>query len=327
MVGKELDKALRYLNTHGALEDYNALNKTLNDMQTKLERLNEYQEILRTYKKKLKDVQSDFNTQNNETDSYIENIQDLLEEIMSTFRDLSKSFYEKKPGGIKIINNNSVAIYKNIAYFSDNGGGVHALDIIKKQPLWSNNPFDDTDATIVIDEEKENPYIYSGSEIDKQGSKGVARIQKLNGLDGSVMWEKKIPGFSLLGDSPVNGGVLGTPIIGEGPLKGQVIYNISRFKTFNGGLLISLDKETGEEVWRWEMPNYSWSSTVAVYTDNGKAYFVQADSVGNIFLLNESGKVLHSISLGANIEASPIVVDNQIIVATRGGQIYKVNIH
>ena len=58
------------------------------------------------------------------TDSYIENIQDLLEEIMSTFRDLSKSFYEKKPGGIKIINNNSVAIYKNIAYFSDNGGGV-----------------------------------------------------------------------------------------------------------------------------------------------------------------------------------------------------------
>lgn len=105
VVGKELDKALRYLNTHGALEDYNALNKKLNDMQTKLERLNEYQEILRTYKKKLKDVQSDFNTQNNETDNYLENIQDLLEDIMTTFRDLSKTFYEKKPGGIKVINN------------------------------------------------------------------------------------------------------------------------------------------------------------------------------------------------------------------------------
>ena len=75
------------------------------------------------------------------------------------------------------------------------------------------------------------------------------------------------------------------------------------------------------------MPNYSWSSTVAVYGDNGKAYFVQGDSVGNIYLLNESGKVLNSINLGANIEASPIVVDNQIIVATRGGNIYKVNIH
>ncbi|PAE25599.1 DUF2326 domain-containing protein [Bacillus sp. 7894-2] len=105
VVGKELDKALRYLNTHGALEDYNALNKKLNDMQTKLERLNEYQEILRTYKKKLKDVQSDFNTQNNETDNYLENLQDLLEDIMTTFRDLSKTFYEKKPGGIKVINN------------------------------------------------------------------------------------------------------------------------------------------------------------------------------------------------------------------------------
>lgn len=104
-VGKELDKILGYLNTHGALEDYNALNKKLNDMQIKLERLNEYQEILRTYKKKLKDVRSDFNTQNNETDSYLETIEDLLEEIMTTFRDLSKTFYEKKPGGIKVVNN------------------------------------------------------------------------------------------------------------------------------------------------------------------------------------------------------------------------------
>ena len=94
-VGKELDKVLSYLNTHGALEDYNALNKKLNDMQIKLERLNEYQEILRTYKKKLKDVRSDFNTQNNETDNYLETIEDLLEEIMTTFRDLSKTFYEK----------------------------------------------------------------------------------------------------------------------------------------------------------------------------------------------------------------------------------------
>ncbi|MDT3494520.1 DUF2326 domain-containing protein, partial [Bacillus toyonensis] len=104
-VGKGLDKVLRYLDTHGALEDYNALNKKLNDMQTKLERLNQYQEILRTYKKKLKDVQSDFSVRNNETDNYLENIQGLLEEIMAIFRELSKAFYEKKPGGIKVINN------------------------------------------------------------------------------------------------------------------------------------------------------------------------------------------------------------------------------
>src|SRR5699024_8785418 len=97
-VGKELDKILGYLNTHGALEDYNALNKKLNDMQIKLERLNEYQEILRTYKKKIKNVRSNFNTKNNETDNYLESIEDLLEEIMTTFRDLSKTFYEKKPG-------------------------------------------------------------------------------------------------------------------------------------------------------------------------------------------------------------------------------------
>lgn len=131
-VGKEFDKALRYLDTHGALGDYNALNKKLNDMQTKLERLNEYQEILRTYKKKLKDVQSDFSTQDNETDNYLENIQDLLEEIMSTFRELSKAFYEKKPGGIKIINNggDNTIRYDIIAKIQDDSSdGVNEVKI------------------------------------------------------------------------------------------------------------------------------------------------------------------------------------------------------
>ncbi|MEW4275377.1 DUF2326 domain-containing protein [Priestia megaterium] len=104
--GKDLDTSLSYLDSHGALEDYNSLNKKLNDMEVKLDRLNEYQGILRTYKKKLKDVQSEFTVKNNEADTYLEEIHELLEEIMMTFRELSKAFYDKKPGGIKILNNN-----------------------------------------------------------------------------------------------------------------------------------------------------------------------------------------------------------------------------
>ncbi|PLS17837.1 pyrrolo-quinoline quinone [Bacillus sp. M6-12] len=221
---------------------------------------------------------------------------------------------------------NSISVYKNIAYFSDNGGGIQALDLIKKRPIWANPPYDDTDASLVIEDSGGVPFLYTGSEIDKQGTKGYARLQKLNGLNGKVMWEKKTSGFSVKGANPVNGGVLGTPIVGTGPLAGQVIYNISRYKTINGGLLISLDSKTGKEKWRLQLPNYAWSSTVAVYTSSQKAFLVQGDSVGNLYLINQLGKVVTKINLGANIEASPIVVGQQIIVATRGGAFYSVGI-
>lgn len=231
---------------------------------------------------------------------------------------ISKYRYKQKNNSYQGIEN-SLAVYKNIAYFSDNGGGIQALDLIKKRPIWANNAYDDTDASIVIEDTNGTPYLYTGSEIDKQGTKGYARIQKINGLTGKVIWEKKVSGFSVKGDHPVNGGVLGTPIVGTGPLKGQVIFNISRYKTINGGLLISYDTATGKEKWRLQLPNYAWSSTVAVYTKDGKAYLVQGDSVGNLYLINSRGEIVNKVNLGANIEASPIVVDQQIIVGTRGG--------
>ncbi|MGD6815957.1 PQQ-binding-like beta-propeller repeat protein [Metabacillus sp. 113a] len=219
---------------------------------------------------------------------------------------------------------NSIAVYKNLAYFADNGGGIQAIDLIKNEPVWANAPYDDTDATLVVSNEENTPFLYTGSQIDKQGAAGYARIQKINGLNGKIEWEKKLPGFSLLGERPVNGGVLGTPVVGEGALEGQVIYNISRYKSFNGGLLISFDTKTGEEKWRWEMDDYSWSSTVAVYTENDKAYLVQGDSAGNLYLLNHNGNIADKINLGTNIEASPIVIDQSIVIATRGGQLFSI---
>ena len=103
--GIKMDQILSFLDTHGALDNFNALNKKLNEMKNKLNRLNEYQEILRTYKKKLKNVQTDKVSENDKVDTYMENISQLLEEIMTTFRDLSKEFYDKKPGGLTIRNN------------------------------------------------------------------------------------------------------------------------------------------------------------------------------------------------------------------------------
>ena len=54
---------------------------------------------------------------------------------------------------------------------------------------------------------------------------------------------------------------------------------------------------------------------------------MQGDSEGVLHLLEaKTGKHLDSISLGANIEASPAVVGDMLVVGTRGMQIFGVRL-
>ena len=66
-----------------------------------------------------------------------------------------------------------------------------------------------------------------------------------------------------------------------------------------------------------------WSSPVAVYDAKGDGYIIQCDSDGNMFLIDGRTGVLKStVNLGKNIEASPAVFGNTIVVGTRGKKIY-----
>ena len=74
------------------------------------------------------------------------------------------------------------------------------------------------------------------------------------------------------------------------------------------------------------MDCYTWSSPVGVYTEDGKGYIVLCDSgatredaSGYVMLLDGlTGEVLDSVSMGSNVEASPVVFENTIVVGTRG---------
>ena len=62
---------------------------------------------------------------------------------------------------------------------------------------------------------------------------------------------------------------------------------------------------------------------MAVYEAMGAGYLTQCDSDGNMFLIDGLTGVLKStINLGKNIEASPAVFGNTIVVGTRGKKIY-----
>ncbi|CAG9610167.1 PQQ-like beta-propeller repeat protein [Pseudoneobacillus rhizosphaerae] len=223
---------------------------------------------------------------------------------------------------------NSVASYKNMMYFTDNGGTLQGIDIAKMKPVWALGMTDDSDASIVIEPQKGIPFLYTGTEVDKQGSKGNSILRKVNGLTGKVMWKKEIPALTILGENPVNGGLLATPIIGKNDISNQIIFTIARYKTMSAGLMLSLDKETGKEIWRREMSNYAWSSPVAVYDKKGNSYIVQCDSVGTIYLIKgKTGEIIQKKNFyGSNIEASPAIYNNTIVIANRGGRIFSLTI-
>jgi outer membrane protein assembly factor BamB len=225
---------------------------------------------------------------------------------------------------------NSAAIYKNLLYFSDNGGSIQCVDLQTLKPVWlynSKNDIDDTDASIVVEVENGTPFIYSGNEVDKQGVKGFSYLKKINGLTGEKVWEKQYECLTVFDDSPVNGGLLATPVVGKNDIANEVIFSLARYRTMNAGLMVALDKSTGEELWKKELPNYVWSSPVDFYNESGTSYIVQCDSIGNMYLIQgKDGKELNKINLGANIESTPSIFNDNIVVATRGGKIHGIKI-
>lgn len=219
---------------------------------------------------------------------------------------------------------NSVAAYKNLLYFADNGGSIQAINLVTMKPVWALAALDDTDATITLEVEDDVPFLYTGTEVDHQGSQGYAHIRKINGLTGEVIWQVRYKCYS---DLKVNGGMLATNVIGKHNSAHLVIFTLARYNHFNAGLMVALDKKTGEEVWTWAMPNYAWSSPVDFYDEEGNTYLIQSDSEGNMHLLDGlNGWLLHTINLGSNIEASPAIFEDTIVVATRAQKIFGVKV-
>ncbi len=222
---------------------------------------------------------------------------------------------------------NSVAMYKNLAYFADNGGWLQCIDINELKPIWIRDVTDDTDSTIVLEENSEGVFLYTGCEVDKQGVKGNSYIRKIDGLSGKLIWEKSYICDSILGSRPNNGGILATPVVGKHNLDNLVIFNIARCEGFSSGLVVALDKKTGEEIWKVKLTNYSWSSPVSIYTEDGVGYIILCDSAGNMFLIEgTTGNILDKINLGGNVEGSPAIFENMAAVGTRGQRIYGIRI-
>ncbi|MCC5910013.1 MAG: PQQ-binding-like beta-propeller repeat protein [Clostridiaceae bacterium] len=222
----------------------------------------------------------------------------------------------------------SVAVYKNLLYFADNSGYIQCIDLTTLNPLWIFDGEDDTDATVTLDIEDGVPFLYTANEIDFRNSGSPSQVRKIHGVTGELVWQKDYPCYSRKGENPIDGGAFATNVVGKNNLDNLVISTLARYGKFNEGIIMALDKTTGDEVWENQMNHYGWSSPVDFYNDEGRGYLIQCDSMGNMILLEgRTGRELHRINLGSNIESSPAIFRDYIVVATRGGKMFGVKIH
>jgi len=227
----------------------------------------------------------------------------------------------------------SACIWRNYIYIADNGGRLMCIDLNTMETVWVQDVLDDTNTSPVFEESPEDKtcYLYISTSLhitatgDAPPRSGGVPIWKINAATGEVVWRTPLyPCQSLPG---VSGGVQATPVLGRHDISNLVIYPIAHTPTEGLGLLVALDKKTGKEEWNTRLGHYCWSSPAAVYTPEGKSYIIQCDSEGNMHLIEgATGRIISSVYLGANIEASPAVFGNMAVVGTRKKRIYAVRI-
>jgi len=222
---------------------------------------------------------------------------------------------------------NSLTVDKNLAFFADNGGEIQALDLRTFTPIWAFDAGDDTDASITLEREDDRPVIYTGCEVDKVGAVGFSHLRKLDGLTGQVLWDHKRACRGAVTPKKIDAGLFATNVVGKGDVAHLVFFTLARCPGPDDGVLLALDKATGKEVWRFHMDHYSWSTPTAVVDETGHTYLLQGgiDAVLRLIDARDGHEVTH-LKLDGEIESSPAVFNDRIVLGTRGNKIYGLRI-
>ena len=193
------------------------------------------------------------------------------------------------------------------------------------QLVWCFDAADDVDATLVIDVEPDGRVaLYVVNEVDLRGGKGQSQMIKLDALTGELLWS--VDSDPIHHSDENGGGGFATPAIGTQSLSGLVYFNISR-TVGSGSTLYALNTRTGEQVWSCSLKHYSWCSPVCVYTESGAGYIVVGNSNGILALIDGlTGETISEVDLDANIEGSPVVFNDMLVIGTRGQRIFGVKI-
>jgi outer membrane protein assembly factor BamB len=221
------------------------------------------------------------------------------------------------PGGHYSIEN-SVAFDDGVVYFANSAGLVQGWDISrvlrgghKAKRVFRFWTGDDTDASIVIDEEG---YLYVASELEEmtERSAEVGQLMKLDPRRSRrpVVWS--VP-LREIGEGGA-GGSWSTP----------ALYRDTVYVATNAGGVLGVDRASGRVRWRIPLPGPTWSSPVVV-----DDVLLQGDCQGDLHAYDVSNEMrrpaqLWRVRLGGCVEATPAVWKGRIYVGTRAGAMYAI---
>jgi outer membrane protein assembly factor BamB len=208
---------------------------------------------------------------------------------------------------------NSVAVYGNVVYFANSGGLVQGWDISGLRDgrtpqrvfrFWTG---DDTDASVVVDE---TGALYVGSEYERgtARSRTVGQMMKLDPSrpDNPLVWKVD-------DHSKIVAGIWGTPAL----YKDIVIFDTAL------GDVLGIDRQTGAQRWRFNLPQPTWPSPVII---DGILLVGDCDGVMNAFDASDTTttpKPLWTIRIGRGcIESTPAVWHGKIYFGTREGGVH-----
>lgn len=221
----------------------------------------------------------------------------------------------------------SAAIINHYAFLADNGGNLMCLDLNTLKLVWVQDVLDDTNCTPVVDIEDGHPYIYISTSFHmgwRSSYKAEIPIWKIDAETGEVVWKT---GYDCYTVADLSGGVQGTIAVGKNKLSDMIFVPVARTPGAGSGTLVALKKSTGEKVWERETTVYSWSSPVDFYDKDGNGYLAYCNSGYNLYLIDgKTGEVLDQMNLGGNIEASPVMYNNYIVIGTRAQRTYCVEV-
>ena len=222
----------------------------------------------------------------------------------------------------------SAVIWQGHIIMADNGGILMCLDLDTLQLDWVQDTLDDTNSTPVLELEDGHPYVYISTSFHSGwrtwNATAPIPVWKIDAVTGEVVWRVDYDCYTVSG---VSGGVQGTIALGKNNVSDLVFIPVARTGNGSAGKLVALDKATGETVWSFDTQMYSWSSPTLFYDADGNGYIIYCTSGYYMYLLDaKTGQQLDSMNLGGNMEASPIVYDNTVVIGTRAQQIWGVTL-
>ena len=206
------------------------------------------------------------------------------------------------------------SMYGRYVFLADAWGIVRCVDTSLMKTVWAYDNGDNTDAAMALDLTEEGLDLYTGNtSYSRLSKKNPVTIHRLNALTGEEIWTNEID--CVKNTSEDVAGCKASPVIGQKGLKDYVYFTVNQVRG-GGAKLMCLAKADGHEVWSLAIQE-SVSSPVAVYSEFGDGVIFQADSRGNLYLVDGlTGHLLGQTKVDGRIEASPAVYRNRVLIGT-----------